>query len=382
MAKKDYYEVLDLGRDASDGDIKSAYRKMALKYHPDRNPDNPAAEETFKEASEAYEVLSDQEKKATYDRYGHAGVESNFGGGGFQWSDFSHAGDFQDIFGDVFEGFFGGGGRRRSRGPSGPPKGRDLKLKVSLTLEEIAEGIEKKISLTRLQRCGTCEGTGAASGSTRETCGTCGGQGQVQQVARTLFGQSMTVTACPTCEGEGQVIARPCAECEGDGRERGQTTLTVRIPAGVQEGNYIPLRGQGEVGPRGGPSGDALVFIEEQEHEYFTRDGNHVIYQLPLGFGQAALGAEIEVPTLSGKVALKIPTGTQTGRVFRMSGKGIPDVNGRGVGDQLVQVVLWTPQDLDRRERELLAELAEIEAERLTAEGEGFFAKVRKAFRS
>ena len=378
MAKRDYYEVLNLGRDASDSDIKAAYRKMALKYHPDRNPEDAGAEETFKEASEAYEVLSDPEKRSAYDRFGHEGMEGNFGGGGFQWSDFSHAGDFQDIF----EGFFGGGGggRRRSRGPSGPPKGRDLKIKVSLTLEEIAEGVEKKIALTRFQRCGTCEGTGAASGSARETCRTCGGQGQVQQVAQTLFGQSMTVTACPTCDGEGQIVGNPCTECDGDGRERGQTTLSVRIPAGVQEGNYIPLRGQGEVGPRGGPPGDALVFIEEQEHEYFTRDGNHVIYQLPLGFGQAALGAEIKVPILAGSAALKIPSGTQSGRVFRMSGKGIPDVNGRGGGDQLVQVILWTPEDLSRRERELFTELAQLEEERVAAGGEGFFAKVRKAF--
>ena len=380
MAKRDYYEVLGLGRDAGEGDIKSAYRNLALKYHPDRNQGDSAAEEKFKEASEAYEVLSDAEKKAAYDRFGHAGIEGNFGSGGFQWSDFSHAGDFQDIFGDIFDSFFGGSGRRRSRGPAGPPQGRDLKIKVALTLEEIAEGVEKKIALTRLQRCGACDGSGAASGASRETCGTCGGQGQVQQVARTLFGQSMTVTDCPTCQGEGQLISDPCHECRGEGRERGQTTLTVRIPAGVQEGNYIPLRGQGEVGPRGGPSGDCLVFIEEEEHDYFTRDGNHVIYQLPLGFGQAALGAEVEVPTLEGKAMLKIPAGTQTGRVFRMNGKGIPDVNGRGVGDQLVQAVLWTPQDLNRRERELFAELAELESERVAAEGEGFFSKLRKAF--
>ena len=381
MAKRDYYEVLGLRREAGEGDIKSAYRKLALKHHPDRNQGDAAAEEKFKEASEAYEVLSDAEKKASYDRFGHAGIEGSFGQGGFQWSDFSHAGDIEDIFGDLFGSFFGGS-RRRSRGPSGPPQGRDLKIKVSLTLEEIAAGVEKKIALTRLQRCSICEGSGAASGAARETCGTCGGQGQVQQVARTLFGQSMTVTACPTCEGEGQLIADPCRECGGEGRERGKTTLTVRIPAGVQEGNYIPLRGQGEVGRRGGPPGDCLVFIEEQEHKYFTRDGNHVIYQLPLGFGQAALGAEIEVPILAGKAVLKIPAGTQTGRVFRMSGKGIPDVNGRGIGDQLVQAVLWTPQDLDRRERELFAELAQIEAERVAAEGESFFAKMRKAFGS
>ncbi len=381
MEERDYYEVLGVGRDSTESDIKSAYRKLALKYHPDRNPGDTAAEEQFKEASEAYEILSDPEKKAAYDRFGHSGIKGNFGSGDFQWSDFSHAGDFQDVFGDIFENFFGGGGRR-SRASSGPPQGRDLKVKVRLTLEEIAEGVEKKIALTRLQHCETCEGSGAASGSSRETCRTCGGQGQVQQVARTLFGQSMTVTACPNCAGEGQIVTNPCSECGGEGRERGQTTLTVRIPAGVQEGNYIPLRGQGEVGPRNGPSGDCLVFIEEIEHEYFTRDGNHVIYQLPLGFGQAALGAEIEVPTLLGKVMLKIPAGTQSGRVFRMGGKGIPDVNGRGVGDQLVQAVLWTPQDLDRKERELFTELARIEAERVAMEGEGFFAKVRKAFGS
>ena len=380
MAKRDYYEVLGVERDASEKAIKGAYRKKALKYHPDRNPGDAAAEEQFKEASEAYEVLSDPDKKAAYDRYGHAGIEGNFGSGGFQWTDFTHAGDFQDIFGDIFESFFGGG--RRPRGGSVKPKGRDLKIKMALTLEEIATGVEKNIALTRLQRCKSCDGTGAASGAGRKACGTCGGQGQVQQMARTLFGPSMTIVTCPTCEGEGHIVSNPCPECRGEGRERGQTTLPVRIPAGVQEGNYIPLRGQGEVGPRGGPAGDCLVFIEEKEHDYFIRDGNHVIYRLPLGFGQAALGAEVEVPTLSGKALLKIPAGTQSGRVFRMGGRGIPDVNGRGVGDQLVEVVLWTPEGLSRRERELFAELAELEQVRVAKEGEGFFAKVCNAFRS
>ena len=266
MAKRDYYEVLGLERDASESAIKGAYRKKALKYHPDRNPGDAAAEEQFKEASEAYEVLSDPDKKAAYDRYGHAGVEGNFGSGGFQWTDFTHAGDFEDVFGDIFESFFGG---RRSRGGSVKPKGRDLKIKVALTLEEIATGVEKNIALTRLQRCKSCEGTGAASGAGRKACSTCGGRGQVQQMARTLFGPSMTIVTCPTCEGEGQIVSNPCPECRGEGRERGQTTLPVRIPAGVQEGNYIPLRGQGEVGPRGGPAGDCLVFIEEKEHDYF-----------------------------------------------------------------------------------------------------------------
>ena len=380
MSKRDYYEVLGVERDASERAIKGAYRKKALKFHPDRNPGDAAAEEQFKEASEAYEVLSDPEKKAAYDRYGHAGIEGNFGSGGFQWSDFTHAGDFQDIFGEIFESFFGGG--RRSRGGSMRAKGRDLKIKVALTLEEIATGVEKNIALTRLQRCKSCEGTGAASRAGRKTCSTCGGQGQVRQMARTLFGPSMTVVTCPACDGEGHIVSNPCPECRGEGRERGQTTLTVRIPAGVQEGNYIPLRGQGEVGPRGGPSGDCLVFIEEKEHDYFVRDGNHVIYQLPLGFAQATLGASVEVPTLAGKAMLKIPAGTQSGRVFRMGGRGIPDVNGRGVGDQLVEVVLWTPEGLSRRERELFSELAQLEQARVAKEGESFLAKMRKAFRS
>ncbi len=378
MAKRDYYEVLGVGREASEGEVKSAYRKLALKYHPDRNQGNAEAEELFKEASEAYEVLSDGDKRAQYDRYGHAGVEGNFGGGGFQWSDFSHASDFQDIFGDIFDSFFGGGGRRR--GPAGPPRGRDLKIKVSLSLAEIMTGVEKQINLTRFQGCDTCSSTGAAPGASREKCTTCGGVGQVQQVARTLFGQQMTVAACPACGGEGSTVSERCGDCSGEGRVRGQTRLTVRIPAGVQEGNYIPLRGQGEVGPRGGPAGDCLVFIEEKEDAKFTRDGNDIILQLPVSFAQAALGAEVEVPTLQGQAVLKIPAGTQAGRVFRMARKGLPDVNGRGVGDQLVQVLLWTPQDLNREERVLFEELAKLEHERVRSEGDSFFDRIRKAF--
>ena len=379
MAKRDYYEVLGLDRGASDGDVKSAYRKLALKYHPDRNPGDKEAEERFKESSEAYEVLSDAEKRSTYDRFGHAGVEGSFGQGGFQWSDFSHATDFEDIFGDLFGSFFGGG-RRTRRGPSGPPQGRDLKISVKLTLEEIATGTEKNIKLNRLQRCETCDGSGGEPGSSKETCSTCGGMGQVQQVSRSFFGQSVTVAACPTCGGEGSRITKACPECQGEGRRRGMTTLTVRIPPGVRSGNYIPLRGQGEVGPRGGAHGNCLVFIEEEEHEEFTRDGNDVIYQLPIGFSQGALGDDIEVPTLGGKAKMKIPAGTQSGRVFRLRGKGIPDVDGRGIGDQLVQVLLWTPQELSGRERELFEELAQLERKRADSEGKGFFEKMREAF--
>jgi len=379
MAKRDYYEVLGVGRDASESEIKGAYRKMALKNHPDRNPDDPQAEERFKEASEAYEVLIDAEKRSAYDRFGHAGVEGSFGSGGFQWSDFTHATDFEDILGDLFGGFFGfGGGRRARRGPSGPPQGRDLKIAVELTLEEIAEGVEKKINLTRLQRCEACDGSGAARGSSKETCSTCGGVGQVQQVSRSFFGQSVTVTICPTCGGEGRIITSPCSDCRGEGRVRGKATLTVRIPPGVRSGNYIPLRGQGEAGPRGGPPGDCLVFIEEKEHEYFTREGNDVIYQLPISFSQAVLGDEVQVPTLTGRAKMKIPVGTQSGRIFRLRGKGIPDVDGRGVGDQLVKVVLWTPQELSGQERQLFEELARLEKDRAASEGKGFFEKMRE----
>ncbi|MCC7260900.1 MAG: molecular chaperone DnaJ [Candidatus Latescibacteria bacterium] len=379
MAKRDYYEVLGIGRESSQDEIKSAYRKQALKYHPDRNPNNPEAEEQFKEASEAYEVLSDEQKKAAYDRFGHAGVEGNFSRGGFQWSDFSHAGDFEDLFGDLFGSIFGGGGRRR-RGPAGPPQGRDLKIAIELTLEEIASGVEKKIKLSRQQRCETCKGSGAKEGSAKETCKTCAGMGQVQQVARSFFGQSMVVTPCPTCSGEGSVVRDRCRDCDGEGLKRGTTQLTVRIPAGVSSGNYIPLRGQGDAGPRGGPSGDCLVFIEEKEHPHFTREGNDVHYHLPVSFSQAALGDEVEVPTLTGKARLKIQPGTQSGRVLRLGKQGIPDVEGRGVGDQLVDVVVITPSHLSEPERRLFEELARLEQRQAAEEGKSFFDKMREAF--
>ncbi len=381
MAKRDYYEVLGLGRDASDGDIKSAYRKLALKYHPDRNQGDDEAEAKFKEASEAYEVLSDGNRKAAYDQYGHAGVEGNFGSGGFQWSDFSHATDFEDIFGDIFGSFFGGGGgRRRQRGPSGPPPGRDLKIAIDLTLEEIAKEVEKKINLSRQEKCDTCGGSGASGGSTPSTCQTCRGVGQVQQVSRSLFGQSVTVTTCPTCSGQGTTISDPCRDCRGEGTQRTTTTLTVKIPAGVSNGNYIPLRGQGDTGARGGPAGDCLVFIQEKEHEDFTRDGNDVLYRLPVSITQASLGADVQVPTLHGNVKMKVHEGTQSGSVFRLRNKGIPDVDGRGVGDQLVEVVVWTPTRTSSEERKLLEELESIQRQRADSEGKSFFDKMLETF--
>ena len=378
MAKRDYYEVLGLEREASESDIKSAYRKQALKYHPDRNQGDSGAEAKFKEASEAYEVLSDPEKKSAYDRYGHAGIEGNFGTGGFQWSDFTHASDFEDLFGELFGGIFGS--TRRQRGPSGPPKGRDLRVVVQLTLEEIATGVEKKIHLNRQGRCGECGGSGAAPGSYPRDCETCGGVGQVQQVTRSFFGQSVTVTACPTCHGEGKEVADPCRECRGEGTVRDRATLTVKIPAGVSTGNYIPLRGEGDAGRRGGPAGDCQVFIEEQPHPDFQREGNDVLYRLPITITQAALGDNAQVLTLVGKVKMRIPEGTQSGHVLRLRGKGIPDVDGRGVGDQLVEITVWTPTHLSARERNLLEELDRLHRDRAAREGKGFFDRMRDAF--
>jgi molecular chaperone DnaJ len=379
MNKRDYYDVLGLEKGADAAAIKSSYRKLALKYHPDRNPDDEAAEEKFKEGSEAYEVLSDEDKRAKYDRYGHAAVDGNFGQGGFQWSDFSHANDFEDIFGDVLGGMFGGGGRGRSRGPSGPPKGRDLRISLELTLEEVAKGVEKKINLTRQQRCKVCEGAGAAPGAATESCGTCNGVGQVQQVSRSFFGQSVQVTACPTCSGEGKTITDPCRECSGEGRVRDTASITVRIPAGVSTGNYIPLRGQGDVGPRGGPAGDCLVFIEELEHDSFTRQGNDILLRLPVTISQAALGDDVEVQTLHGVVKMKVPEGTQAGRVFRLRGKGVPDVDGRGHGDELVEVMVWTPTNLSSEERELFQRLDEIQQTRAKKEGKSFLDRMLEA---
>ena len=378
MAKRDYYEVLGVQREASEADIKSAYRKQALKYHPDRNQGDSEAEAKFKEASEAYEVLSDPEKKSAYDRYGHAAIEGNFGTGGFQWSDFTHASDFEDLFGELFGGIFGA--TRRQRGPSGPPKGRDLRVVVELTLEEIATGVEKKIHLNRQGRCGECSGSGAAPGSSPRSCETCGGMGQVKQVSRSFFGQSVTVGACPTCDGEGRVVADPCRECRGEGTVRDRATLTVRIPAGVSTGNYIPLRGEGDAGRRGGPAGDLQVFIEEQPHPDFQREGNDVLYRLPITISQAALGDNAQVPTLVGKVKMRIPEGTQSGHVLRLRGKGIPHVEGRGVGDQLVEITVWTPTHLSARERSLLEELDRLHRDRAAMEGKGFFDRMRDAF--
>ncbi len=381
MAKRDYYEVLGVDKSATKDDIKKAYRKQALKYHPDRNPDDKESEEKFKEAAEAYEILSDPEKKARYDRFGHGGVNDMFGGQGFQWSDFTHANEFEDIlgsiFGDMFGDFFGVGRRTTTR--ERVQRGADLRIPLKLSLEEVAKGVEKKIKVKRMVKCGTCGGTGSESGGTA-VCPSCNGTGEVRRVSRSFFGQFVNVTQCSRCNGTGKIIEKPCKSCGGNGRVEGDTTISVKIPPGVTTGNYIPVRGQGDVGPNGGPPGDVLVFIEEKEHEYLERHGNDVLYELPISFTTAALGGEMEVPTLSGKVRMKIPSGSQSGKILRLRGKGIPVLHGYGAGDQLVKVSVWTPNKLSKEQKELLEDL-ERHGDMIPPKDEkGFFKKIKGFF--
>ncbi|HHM23719.1 MAG TPA: molecular chaperone DnaJ [Bacteroidetes bacterium] len=362
MVEKDYYEILGVSREATEEEIKKAYRQLALKYHPDRNPGDKEAEERFKEAAEAYEVLSNPEKRRIYDQYGHAGLKGGGFGGGFSDFDLSDAlRTFMEGFGDLGDLF--GFGRRRSH--RGPEQGSDLQIRIAVTLEEIARGVEKKVKVKKLVTCDACEGTGVAEGYGATTCPTCHGAGEVRQVSRSIFGQFVNITTCPTCRGEGRIISNPCPKCHGEGRVRGQETLTIHIPAGVATGNYLTLRGEGNAGPRNGPPGDLIVVIEEIEHPLFERHGEDVLYDLHVGYSQLVLGAEVEVPTLNGKVKFKIPPGTQSGKIFRLKGKGIPRLHGYGRGDQLVRVQLFTPEKVSGEERKLLEKLAEFERKHL-----------------
>jgi molecular chaperone DnaJ len=352
MGKRDYYEVLGIAKGASKEEIKKAYRQMAIKYHPDKNPGDKSSEEKFKEAAEAYEVLSDDNKRARYDQYGHAGANGGYGqysGGGMTVEDiFSQ---FGDIFGGHFGGFGGFGGRSSGRRVN---KGSDLRVKVKLDLKEIANGVEKKIKVNKYINCKECSGTGAEHGSSYSTCSTCRGSGYVTRVANTLLGQMQTTSPCPTCQGEGKMITNKCSACSGEGVVRDSEVISIRIPAGVAEGMQMSVAGKGNAARRGGVNGDLLVMIEEEKHPELIRDGNDIIYNLYLSFPDAALGAPVEVPTVEGKVKIKIDAGTQPGKILRLKGKGLPDVNGYGRGDLLVTINVWVPKNLSKDEKSLI----------------------------
>ncbi|WP_397449900.1 molecular chaperone DnaJ [Pseudomonas sp. NA-150] len=349
MAKRDYYEILGVERGSSEADLKKAYRRLAMKHHPDRNPDDKASEDMFKEANEAYEVLSDTNKRAAYDQYGHAGVDPSMGGGGGGFGAGAGGANFSDIFGDVFSDFFGGG-RGGSRG--GAQRGSDLRYTLELNLEEAVRGTSVNIRVPTLVNCKPCDGSGAKKGSSPITCTTCGGIGQVR-MQQGFFSVQQT---CPRCQGQGKVISDPCDSCKGDGRVEEYKTLAVKVPAGVDTGDRIRLSGEGEAGTQGGPTGDLYVVINVREHAIFQRDGSHLYCEVPISFADAALGGELEVPTLDGRVKLKIPEGTQTGKQFRLRGKGVAPVRGGGAGDLMCRVAVETPVNLDRRQRELLEE--------------------------
>ncbi|MBM3395070.1 MAG: molecular chaperone DnaJ [Betaproteobacteria bacterium] len=371
MAKSDFYETLGVNRDASDDDIKKAYRKLAMKYHPDRNPDNAKAEEKFKEAKEAYEVLSDEQKRAAYDRFGHAGVDPQAGMG----AGAAGAGGFADAFGDIFGEIFGGAGRGRS----GVYRGADLRYNLEVTLEEAAHGTDTKIRVPTLEQCEPCQGSGAKPGTEPTTCSTCHGQGQVR-MQQGFFSLQQT---CPRCHGTGKMIRDPCNTCQGAGRVKKQKTLAVKIPAGVDEGDRIRLSGEGESGVNGGPPGDLYVVIRVKPHSVFSREDNDLICEMPISIVSATLGGEIEIPTLDGAAKIRVPAETQSGQVFRLRGKGIKGVRSQQFGDLLCRVVVETPVKLTTRQKELLREFEEIsqgDGVNHNPRAKGWMEKVREFF--
>ncbi|MBK5143238.1 molecular chaperone DnaJ [Budviciaceae bacterium BWR-B9] len=373
MAKKDYYEVLGVGRDADEREIKKAYKRLAMKHHPDRNQGDKDSEEKFKEIKEAYEILTDAQKKAAYDQYGHAAFEQGgMGGGGFGGG-FSGGGDFNDIFGDVFGDIFGGRRQRASRGS-------DLQYTMTLTLEEAVRGVAKEIRIPTLAECDVCHGSGAKAGTSSTTCSTCHGAGQVQ-MRQGFFAVQQT---CPTCHGRGKIIKDPCNKCHGQGRVEKTKTLSVKIPAGVDTGDRIRLSGEGEAGENGAPAGDLYVQVQVKQHPIFERDGNNLYCEVPINFAMAALGGEIEVPTLDGRVNLKVPAETQTGKLFRMRGKGVKSVRGGSQGDLLCRVVVETPVKLNEKQKELLRELEESlggeKGAKNSPRSKSFFDGVKKFF--
>ncbi len=377
--KRDYYEVLGVQKGAAEQEIKKAYRKLAKANHPDLNPGDAAAEARFKEINEAYEVLSDSAKRARYDQFGFAGVDPSYGGGGGGFGGgFSGDFDFGDL-GDIFGSFFGGGfGGGSARNRNGPQRGESLRMGLTITFEEAAFGCEKEVSLDRVEQCETCGGSGAAPGTSLETCSNCGGSGTVQQRRQTPMGVFATTSACPRCGGRGKIISSPCSSCNGSGQTRKRKTVKVSIPAGIDNGQIVSLRGQGNAGKNGGPAGDLQIVITVQPHQLFQRDGSNVYCDAPITFTQAVLGGELEIPTIDGKVKYDIPEGTQTGTTFRLRGKGIPNVNGRGRGDQYVTVHIETPRSLTREQKEALRKFSDTLKEQNYKERKSFFEKFKK----
>ena len=372
--KRDYYEVLGVSKNASEDEIKRAYKKLARKYHPDMNPGDKEAEEKFKEVNEANEVLSNPEKKAKYDQFGFAGVDPNYGAGqgGYGGAGGFDFGDLGDIFGSFFGGGFGGGGRRN---PNAPQRGESIRASLSVEFTEAAFGCEKSITIDRSEQCPTCKGKGCAPGTTPEVCTQCHGTGTVTQAQRTPFGMMQSQTVCPKCRGKGQIIHQPCPDCRGAGAVRKRRTIQVNIPAGIDNGQTISLRGQGHSGKNGGPAGDLLITVMVRPHEIFRRDGTAVFCEAPITFTQAVLGGTLEIPTIDGKVKYDIPEGTQTGTVFRLHGKGIPVLNGRGRGDQYVTVNIETPRNLNREQKEALKKFSESLGEGNYEKHKNFFGK-------
>jgi molecular chaperone DnaJ len=375
-----------VSKSASAGEIKKAYRKVAMQFHPDRNPGDKAAEDKFKEAAEAYEVLSDAQKKQRYDQFGHAGVGGasggGFGGGGMRMEDIFQ--NFGDVFGDdMFSSFFGGGGggqRARTRGTGS--RGSNLRVKVKLTYEDIIKGAHKTIKVKKYVRCETCTGSGAKDKSSVQTCSTCGGSGQVRRVQSTFLGQMQTVTTCPGCNGDGTMIANKCGSCKGEGRVYGEDTISIDIPAGVQEGMQLNVSGKGNIGERNGMPGDLLVVIEEEKHPELIREGLNVLYDLHLSFPDVALGKEVEVPTIGGKAKIKIPAGTHAGKILRLKGKGFPSVNSYEKGDQLININVWTPQHLSSEEKTILEKMNSSNnfTPNASKSDKSFFDKIREVF--
>ncbi len=389
MSKRDFYEILGVSKSASQDEIKKAYRKVAMQFHPDRNPGDKVAEEKFKEAAEAYEILSDADKRAQYDRFGHQafapgrGGGSGYGGGMNMDDIFSQ---FGDIFGDEspFGSFFGGGGggARRGGGRSRGIRGSNLRVKIKLNYEEIAKGTTKTIKVKKYVSCSTCSGSGAKDKNSVATCNTCGGSGQVRRVQNTFLGQMQTVTTCPTCNGEGTTVTSKCTDCKGEGRVYGEETVTIDIPAGVQEGMQLSVGGKGNAGERGGSNGDLIVLIEEESHPQLHRDGLNVAFDLHISIPDAVFGTQVEVPTIDGRAKIKIPAGTQSGKIFRLKGKGFPSVNSYEKGDQLIQVNVWTPQHISADEKHMLEKLKDSPnfVPKPDKNDKSFFDKVREMF--